>query len=91
MQVDADNSYCDVLMQLHFFSGVFHEVVGKFADVHESFGVDAYIDEAAEVGDVCDDARENHADLYIFEFLYIFGEFEDSELLARVTAWLVQL
>lgn len=90
LQIDSDDADEDVLVELDFLGGVFDEVVGEFADVDEAFGVDTHIDEAAEVGDVGDDAGEGHADLHVFQFFHIFGELEHGELLARVAAGLVE-
>lgn len=77
LEVNANDSYSDVLMELHFGRGVFDKVVGEFADMYKSFGMDTHVDKAAEVGDVGDDAWQHHADLHIFQFFDIFGKFED--------------
>ena len=60
--------------------------MADFADVDKAVLMDADIDEGTELGDVGDDAFEDHADGDIPHFLDVFAEGGDDELIAGVAA-----
>lgn len=71
--------------------GVLDEVVGELADVDEPLGVDTYVDEGSEVGDVGDDAGQELADAKVGGLMDGRVELEGVQRFARVEAWFVEL
>ena len=57
--------YLDLLLKVHNGHGVADVPVCKLGDVDKALYLDAEVDEAAEVGDVGNDAIENHAFLQV--------------------------
>ena len=58
--------------------------------MNQSVLVDADVDERAELGDVGDDAFEDHSWLNVGDLADFFGEAWSDELLARIAARLSQ-
>ena len=90
-EVDADDAYLDMLMQTDDLCGVADIVVGELGDVDEAVLMDANIDEGSEVGDVGDDAWQNHAFAQVVDGLYAGVELELLNLFAGVAPRLLQL
>ena len=65
----VDFYYLDLnlLLKVYHGHGVADIFVGKLGDVDKALHLDAEVDEAAEVGDVGDDAIENHAFLQVVD------------------------
>ena len=65
----VDFYYLDLnlLLKVYHGHGVADELVGKLGDVDKALHLDAEVDEAAEVGDVGNDAIENHAFLQVVD------------------------
>ena len=61
--VGAEDFDFDDLAGFDGFGGVLDEAVGELADVDQAVLVDADVDEGSELGDVGDDAFEDHAGL----------------------------
>ena len=89
-EVDADDAYLDMLMQTDDLCGVADIAVGELGDVDETVLMDANVDEGSEVGDVGDDARQQHAFLQVVDGLDVSVELECFNLFAGVAAWLLQ-
>ena len=89
-EVDADDAYLDMLMQTDDLCGVADIAVGELGDVDEAVLMDANVDEGSEVGDVGDDARQQHAFLQVVDGLDVSVELECFNLFAGVAAWLLQ-
>ena len=71
--------------------GVAHEAVGQLRHVHQAILLDTDIDEAAEVGDIGDDAGKHHACLDIVDGAQALIEAPHLDGLAGVATGLLQL
>jgi hypothetical protein len=74
------------LSGLDRFGGVLNEPVRECANVHKAVLVDADVDECAELGDIGDDAFEDHFWLIVGELAEFFVEPWSDKLLARIAA-----
>lgn len=74
--IDLDDPYADVLVELDDVEGMGNATVGHLGDVDEAVLVDADIDEGAEVGDVGDDAWQDHAFYEVVDGVDVFVELE---------------
>ena len=59
--------------------------------MHESVLLDSYIDESAEIGDIADNARKNHAFAQIGYGAHVLVKFEYLDSFTRVTSRFVKL
>ena len=80
-----------MLVQADDSSGVFDILIGQLADVYQPLGVYAYIDKGSEVGNVADDAGQNHSRTKVGKFVYRGIESKLREGLAWVAAGFLQL
>ena len=74
--IDLDDPYADVLVELDDVEGMGNATVGHLGDVDEAVLMDADIDEGAEVGDVGDDAWQDHAFYEVVDGVDVLVELE---------------
>lgn len=88
----VDFYYLDLnlLLKVHHGHGVADILVGKLGDVDKALHLDAEVDEAAEVGDVGNDSRQNHAFLQVVDGAEGGVEGELFVLATRVAAWFAE-
>ena len=82
--IDLDDSDSDVLVEFDNVEGMGDATVGHLGDVDEAVLVDTDIDEGAEVGDVGDDAWQDHAFYEVVDGVDILVELEFFKLFARI-------
>ena len=58
--IDLDDTHLDMLVEFDDIEGMGNTTVGHLGDVNQSILMDTDIHEGPEVGDVCDDARQDH-------------------------------
>ena len=63
VDIDIDDRYHDILVNLDDIRRIFHEPVRQFTDVNQAILVNAYVYKSPECSDVCDNARKLHAGL----------------------------
>ncbi len=90
-KVGAEDLDLDDLSGFDGLGGILDEAVGELADVDEAVLMDADVDEGAELGDVGDDAFEDHAGLNVGELADVIVEVGGDELVAWIAAGLAEL
>ena len=88
--VDAEHAHTYMLVHADDCCRIADKLVGKLGNMHQSVFLDSYIYEAPEIGNVIDDAGQFHAFPQVVDGLYVLVEFENLNLLARVTSWFIQ-
>ena len=79
-----------MLVKLHHIGRMGDATVGHLGDMDETILMDADIDKGPEVGDVGDDARQDHAFYEVVDGGDMLVELEFLQLFARVAARLLQ-
>ena len=90
-EVYLEDFHLNVLVQLHYISGMGNAAVSQLRDMHEAVLVDTDVHESTEVGDVRDDAGQNHAGSKVLDVVDAAVEAELFKLLSWVTAGFLQL
>lgn len=91
LQVNFHHTYHHMLVQADNGGGVFHELIGQLADMNQPLGVNAHIYESTEVGDVADNARQDHARAKVGQLVHGGIEGKLGKRLARVATRFLQL
>jgi hypothetical protein len=68
------------LSGLDRFGGILYEAVREFADVNKAVLMDANVDECAELGDIGDDAFDDHFWLSVGELADFFVEIRSDKI-----------
>ena len=84
----VEDSYCYLLMNLHYIVRILDKPIGELADVNEPILMHTYVNEGPEGGDIGDDSGKLHPDSHVSNLFNSLGEGEDFELLARVPSGL---
>lgn len=74
--IDLDDSDSDMLVEFDDVEGMGDATIGHLGDMHQTVLMDTDIDKGSEVGDVGDDARQNHAFHQVVDGVDILVELE---------------
>lgn len=85
-EIYFNDFYHNLLLHVDNGHGVADKLVGELGDMDESFGLDAEVHEATEVGDVGDDARQDHSLLQVVDGVESVVERELFVFATRVTS-----
>ena len=88
-KVDIEDADGDVLVEVDDVAGMGDATIGHLGDVHQTVLMDAEVDEGSEIGDVGDDAGQNHSLVEVVDGLYTAVEVELFYLLTWVAAGLL--
>ena len=88
--VDLDDAYPEVLVQFHHISGMGNTSISHLGDVDEAVLMDTDIDKSTEVGNVGDDARQDHAFYQVIDGCDILVELKLLYLFTRVATGFLQ-
>src|SRR5690606_8306350 len=89
--IHFSNRYHHLLLYLNQLIGVFYVTISQLAEVHQSVLMYADIHEGTEVGDICHDTRQPHANTEVGNGVYTFGKRKRLELLPRIPSGFSQL
>ena len=88
-EVNVEDADGDVLVEVDDVAGMGDAAVGHLGDVHQTVLMDAEVDEGSEIGDVGDDAGQNHPLMKVVDGLNAAVEVELFYLLTGVAAGLL--
>ena len=82
--IDLNDTHLDMLVKFHHVEGVGDATIGHLGDMYQTILMDTDIDKGSEVGDVGDDARQNHAFHQVVDGVDILVELEFLSLLTGI-------
>ena len=88
--IDLDDTHLDMLVEFNHIEGMGNATISHLGDMNQSILMDTDIHKGTKVGDVSDDARQDHTFHKIVDGGDILVELELLQLLPRVTPWLLQ-